>query len=42
MPFTIRQFRRYPVYCSVTYNAGPSGPHLEIAPTTFSPLAVTA
>ena len=23
MPFTIRPFRRFPVQCSVTYNAGP-------------------
>src|SRR5580765_974034 len=23
MPFTIRSFRRFPVQCSVTYNAGP-------------------
>jgi hypothetical protein len=23
MPFTIRRFRRFPVQCSVTYNAGP-------------------
>ena len=23
MPFSIRPFRRFPVQCSVTYNAGP-------------------
>jgi hypothetical protein len=23
MPFSIRPFRRFPVHCSVTYNAGP-------------------
>ena len=23
MPFTLRPFRRFPVQCSVTYNAGP-------------------
>ena len=23
MPFTIRPFRRFPVQCPVTYNAGP-------------------
>ena len=23
MPFSIRPFRRFPVYCTVTYNAGP-------------------
>ena len=23
MPFTIRPFRRFPVQCAVTYNAGP-------------------
>jgi hypothetical protein len=23
MPFSIRPFRRYPVQCAVTYNAGP-------------------
>ena len=23
MPFTIRPFRRFPVHCAVTYNAGP-------------------
>ena len=23
MPFTIRPYRRFPVHCSVTYNAGP-------------------
>jgi len=23
MPFSIRPFRRYPVHCSVMYNAGP-------------------
>ena len=23
MPFSIRLFRRFPIYCSVSYNAGP-------------------
>ena len=23
MPFTLRPYRRFPVQCSVTYNAGP-------------------
>jgi hypothetical protein len=23
MPFSIRPFRRFPVHCAVTYNAGP-------------------
>ena len=23
MPFSIRHFRRFPVHCAVTYNAGP-------------------
>jgi hypothetical protein len=23
MPFTIRPYRRFPVQCAVTYNAGP-------------------
>jgi hypothetical protein len=23
MPFTLRPFRRFPMYCAVTYNAGP-------------------
>lgn len=23
MPFTIRPFRRFPVHCAITYNAGP-------------------
>jgi hypothetical protein len=23
MPFSIRPYRRFPVHCSVTYNAGP-------------------
>ena len=23
MPFTLRLYQRFPVYCSVTYNAGP-------------------
>ena len=27
MPFSIRPFRRYPVQCSVTYNAGPFQGH---------------
>jgi hypothetical protein len=27
MPFTIRPFRRFPVQCSVTYNAGPIQGH---------------
>lgn len=38
MLFTIRQFRRFPVQCPVTYNAEPLGPHQEIIPATFPPL----
>jgi len=25
MPFTLRPYRRFPVHCAVTYNAGPFG-----------------
>jgi PilZ domain len=27
MPFTLRPYRRFPVYCAVTYNAGPFQGH---------------
>ncbi len=27
MPFTLRLFRRFPVHCAVTYNAGPFQGH---------------
>ena len=30
MPFSIRPFRRFPVQCSVTYNAGPFHGHRRI------------
>jgi hypothetical protein len=42
MPFTIRQFRRLPACCPVTYNAEPLWPHQEIVPATSLPLTATS